>query len=83
MSFLLFFSNSNLEDLMRGLRMFNTLIGDEDDSNGLLKAARNLSDAFGNFLGALDPSSGKVRQFTKKSRKWFLKVRLSFQEQLS
>ncbi|XP_066931569.1 talin-2-like isoform X1 [Clytia hemisphaerica] len=54
--------NSNLEDLMRGLRMFNTLIGDEDDSNGLLKAARNLSDAFGNFLGALDPTTGKPRQ---------------------
>lgn len=45
---------------MKGLRMFNALIGDDDDSNGLMRAARDLSDAFGNFLGALDPSSGKV-----------------------
>ena len=45
---------------MKGLRMFNALIGDDDDSNGLMRAARDLSDAFGHFLGALDPSSGKV-----------------------
>lgn len=56
----LFFSNSNLEDLLRGIRLYNGLIGDDDDQNGLLKAARDLSNAFGNFLGALDPSEGKV-----------------------
>lgn len=53
-------SNSNLEDLMKGIRMMNTLLGDDDDSNGLLRAARDLSNAFNNFLGALDPSTGKV-----------------------
>lgn len=57
----MFYRNSNLEDLMKGLRMFNALIGDEDDNNGLMRAARDLSDAFGNFLGALDPSTGMVQ----------------------
>jgi len=42
--------------------MMNTLIGDDDDSNGLLRAARDLSNAFNNFLGALDPSTGKVSE---------------------
>ena len=46
---------------MKGLRMFNALIGDDDDNNGLMRAARDLSDAFGNFLGALDPSTGMVQ----------------------
>ena len=55
-----FARNSNLEDLLKGMRMFNALIGDDDDSNGLLRAARGLSDAFGNFLGALDPTTGRV-----------------------
>lgn len=40
--------------------MFNALIGDDDDNNGLMRAAKDLSDAFNNFLGALDPSTGKV-----------------------
>lgn len=45
---------------MKGIRLYNGLIGDDDDNNGLVRAARDLSNAFNNFLGALDPSERRV-----------------------
>lgn len=49
---------------MIGIRMLAAMMGNEDDSSGLIKAAKDLSGAFNNLLGALNPGDGKVRTRT-------------------
>ena len=56
------FRNSNLEDLMRGIRMLATLMDDQGDNN-LLNAAKDLSGAFNNLLFSLNPNDRKVSLF--------------------
>uniref|UniRef100_A0A7M5V5A6 Talin n=1 Tax=Clytia hemisphaerica TaxID=252671 RepID=A0A7M5V5A6_9CNID len=53
--------NSNLEELMRGIRMLATLMDDQGDNN-LLNAAKDLSGAFNNLLFSLNPNDRKPRQ---------------------
>ncbi|XP_057316525.1 talin-2-like isoform X2 [Hydractinia symbiolongicarpus] len=53
---------SNLEDLVRGIKMLAAFMDDDGDSKSLLDAAKDLANAFSSFLGALNPADDKQRQ---------------------
>ena len=54
-------STSNLEDLVKGIKMIAALMDDEDDPSNLLDAAKKLAGAFSDLLNALRPGENRVR----------------------
>jgi len=53
---------SNLTDMIGGLKLMAALLGDGIDSNGLMKAAQDLTSAIGDLLQAAKPASEEPRQ---------------------
>ncbi|XP_071498741.1 talin-1-like [Diadema antillarum] len=54
--------SSNLTEMTKGVKMLAALLGNEQDSEKLLGAARNLMDAFSDLLKCAQPDSQEPRQ---------------------
>ena len=52
-----FFSTSNLDDLVKGIKMIAALMDDQDNSKKLIESAKALAQAFNDLLNSLNPNN--------------------------
>ena len=51
------FSTSNLDDLVKGIKMIAALMDDKENSKKLIDAAKALAQAFNDLLNSLNPNN--------------------------
>ena len=54
---MLIHSTSNLDDLVKGIKMIAALMDDSDNSKKLIDATKGLAQAFNDLLNLLNPDS--------------------------
>ena len=55
--FLFSCSTSNLDDLVKGIKMIAALMDNQDSSKKLIDAAKQLAQSFSDLLNALNPNA--------------------------